>query len=320
MCTRHTVDAYTGKFYGHHQSKTENARRFDYINDDQDPVDDTLGFCTHKDAFPSNKYEILGYVVLFSIVFMLFYANYVNEGYLVMSLFLFYQFTAVQTVGYINVINICVFASFFISEANTKRLFKDLLAVDYVLITVLIPFQIIGRLLGAVINHKISYLTNLSAIAFVMIFLIWKMSKRCAEMSEEEKEVILRRNTGTFVSMNILREGSYVPPRNDNSKNSHSNSSFSVGSDKGPATPFEIEEEGSLASSSPKAGFKLDDSGMNYNFSYNSRKRNRLENMNSHSSSLSNLEKSKRDRFVSLLNSEQTHYYPWNLILLILPI
>ena len=209
---------------------------------------------------------------------------------------------------------------YFISEANTKKLFKDLLAVDYVLISVLLPFQIIGRLLGAVVNHKISYLSNLSAIAVAMIFLIWKMSKRCAEMSEEEKEVILRRNTGTFVSMNILRDPNYVPPKNDNSLNSHSNSSFSVDSDKGPATPFEIEEEGSLASSSPKVGFRMDESHSNKNFSANSRRRNHMDNLHSHSSSFSNVSQPKRSMFRSLLHSEQTHFFPLNLILLVLPL
>ena len=209
---------------------------------------------------------------------------------------------------------------YFISEANTKKLFKDLLAVDYVLITVLLPFQIIGRLLGAVVNHKISYLSNLSAIAVAMIFLIWKMSKRCAEMSEEEKEVILRRNTGTFVSMNILRDPNYVPPKNDNSLNSHSNSSFSVDSDRRPATPFEIEEEGSLASSSPKVGFRMDESHSNNNFSANSRRRNHMDNLHSHSSSFSNVSQPKRSMFRSLLHSEQTHFLPLNLILLALPL
>ena len=78
----------------------------DNIHEDEASTGQILGVCVHKDAFPGNKYEVLGYLVVFGLVYMLFYTNFVNEGYVVMILFLFFQFTAVESVGYINVINI----------------------------------------------------------------------------------------------------------------------------------------------------------------------------------------------------------------------
>lgn len=144
-------------------------------------------------------------------------------------------------------------------------------------------------------------------------------------MWRDESETIERRNSGTYISLNILRSSTV---QKDISNKSSSNSSFSVDSNAGehkkPAAPFHIEEESNDdEGSSPRIArlnFPQDISIEQSNsYSANSRRRNEKdqEYAYSNTSSLNNEQKQKRDKFMQMLHSEQTHFESMNLTLIV---
>lgn len=147
-------------------------------------------------------------------------------------------------------------------------------------------------------------------------------------MWRDESETIERRNSGTYISLNILRTSTL---HKDISNKSSSNSSFSVDSNAGehkkPAVPFHIEEESNDdEGSSPKVArlnFPQDISIEQSNsYSINSRRRHEKdqEYPYSNSSSLNNEQRKKKDKFMQILKSEQTHFDSMNLTLIIVSV
>lgn len=139
------------------------------------------------------------------IIFKLYISEIINEGFIILILFLFFEFDQTQSVGYMGCINFVIFFLMFLSKANTKRQLKDLLAVDYVLISVLLPFQVLGRIIGSTINLYSPYIVTFSAVIILLGFLIFRLFGRSAKMWKDEKEFMERRNSGTYISMNIIR-------------------------------------------------------------------------------------------------------------------
>jgi uncharacterized membrane protein YcaP (DUF421 family) len=112
----------------------------------------------------------------------------INEGFIILTMFLFFEFNHMQSVGYMNWVNFVIFGLMFLTKMNSRRLNKDLLAVDYVLISILLPCQIIGRIIGSSLNQKSSYMLNFIAVIILLCFLIFKLFMRCIKMWKEESE------------------------------------------------------------------------------------------------------------------------------------
>jgi hypothetical protein len=60
------------------------------------------GQCTHKDFYLPLKIEFLGYAIIFLIVFKLYFNEVINEGFIILTMFLFFEFNHMQSVGYMN--------------------------------------------------------------------------------------------------------------------------------------------------------------------------------------------------------------------------
>ena len=60
------------------------------------------GTCIHKDVYPPMAYEAVGYALLFLIIFMLYLSDLIHEGYIILVMFLMFEFDHKESVGYMN--------------------------------------------------------------------------------------------------------------------------------------------------------------------------------------------------------------------------
>lgn len=122
------------------------------------------------------------------------------------------------------------------------------------LVTILLPFQIFGRIVGTVLNFETNYIINFLAIYIGLVFVLYKFLFKLMSLSYEESK-----NdgvySGKYISLSILKSSNAL---RDISDNSSSNSSFSVDSDirlNNPAVPYQIREESNEESSHKNDNF-----------------------------------------------------------------
>ena len=177
------------------------------------------------------------------VTIMLYFNDLLIEGYGVCIFLLFFEFNSIQTVGYMNWIGVIFFSWVLIPKINAKRHYRELLAIDYLLITILLPLQIMGRIIGTALNFKTLFIINFSLMLLAMCFLLWKLYFKAIAISAEElkgSEIY----TGRYISLNILKSSSVM--KENSNKESSSNSSFSADSNMAGnnfATPYQIQEE-----------------------------------------------------------------------------
>ena len=203
--------------------------------------DDTVGICTHKRLVPIMFSELIGYFIIISIIVMVCFNDLLTEGFLVSVFLLWFEFNSLQSVGYMNLIAVIIFAVVFWTKANSKRNYKDLLAVDYLLITILLPLQIMGRIVGTMLNFGTNYIINFFAIYFGLVFVLYKFLFKLMTVSHDESKND-GMYSGKYISLSILKSSNAL---RDISDKSSSNSSFSVDSEMrfNNAAPYQIREE-----------------------------------------------------------------------------
>ena len=168
-----------------------------------------------------------------------------NFGYLICNipaLLLLFRFDEIRTVGYANVIIFIIFTILYVINLNVKRDYRDTLAVDYTLVTVLLPFQLVGRVIGASLNAVMPYYSGTGVTVIYLAYLIFKLFYRGTNEYKAESAVIASKQSEKFISLKIMMVNemeNQVQQSNDSSL-----SSFSVNSDADAEKmkAFEIEE------------------------------------------------------------------------------
>lgn len=220
---------------------------------------DINGFGTwdYKKLIPVTENEIIGFGIIFTTCTLFFINDSLNFGYLIGNIItlLMFNFEEVRTVGYANLITFLIFTILFAINMNQKRPYRDTLAVDYVLVTVLLPFQIIGRLIGTSINGLMPFYFSVCITCSVLLYLTIRLFiKGTAEWKNESID-IANTNSNQFISMNIIKK---ADTKNKLAYESQSCSSFSVESDKEiMVNHFEIEEASREEDSSIKDTLKI---------------------------------------------------------------
>lgn len=180
------------------------------------------------------------------------------------------------------------------------------------------PFQIIGRLIGATINSMVPYYFSLITTCGLLLYLTVKLVYKGIQEWKTESLVIAHLHSEKFISMNIIKSSEL----NQIVENvSNSNSSFSINSDKYEnkgMVPFNIEEESYEDDSVHRPNnLKMPDNlSIEYSNNLSLYSKKRQVNDVDEDSNASSLNPKQRDRFKlkrDHAKTEQTHFNLHNL-------